>query len=291
MNIEQRVQLLEEELNIMKNDIKPVLLDIREQYLNMQNPFNDSIPMLNSKNDQADTNSSDNKDSNKNPSASALNNPIVVDSQQLNEKNVPSEQKQNSSEQTQNNPEQTQRNSEQKQNSSEQTQHISEEKHHNEERTTASYSSEIDSPGPEPDSYNIDTNTPREPNKRTSKNVTEPEKEQHQFYHFDTDHKADLIMIAGLTHWIEEATLTLGKDRVEALMEMACAMGRLSVELKDVIIKLARLSKDDDAIKRPITSKDYLALLTQLENLLGHAQPNDAALLSILSMMKETISG
>ena len=43
MNDEQRIRVLEEELKVLKNEIKSVLLDLREQYLNIQNPFNTSM--------------------------------------------------------------------------------------------------------------------------------------------------------------------------------------------------------------------------------------------------------
>src|SRR4030042_3071118 len=40
MKDEQRIQVLEDEVKILKNEVKAVLLDLREQYMNMQNPFN-----------------------------------------------------------------------------------------------------------------------------------------------------------------------------------------------------------------------------------------------------------
>jgi hypothetical protein len=243
LNIEQRVQVLEEELNIMKNDIKPILLDIREQYLNMQNPFNDSILKLEKKSDQHDTGKPDEE-----PVAPSTGSSPALDDSESNTKGT-----------------------------------LQEDKCCDDDETISSDFEENDLPGLGPDSSDLPH--------YSSRNSKEKGKKQHQSYQFDAEHKADVIMIAGLAQWIEEATYTLGKDRVEALMEMASAMGRLPVELKDVIIKLARLSKHEDAASYPITSKDYLALLTQLENLLGHSQPNEIALLSILSMMKETISG
>ena len=39
MNLDQRVKVLEDEVKVLKNEIKAVLLDIREHYLNYQNPF------------------------------------------------------------------------------------------------------------------------------------------------------------------------------------------------------------------------------------------------------------
>ena len=42
MDVNQRVKVLEDEVKVLKAELKAVLLDIREQYLNNQNPF--SIP-------------------------------------------------------------------------------------------------------------------------------------------------------------------------------------------------------------------------------------------------------
>jgi len=39
MNPEQRIKAVEDELKILKNEIKNVLLDIREHYLDLENPF------------------------------------------------------------------------------------------------------------------------------------------------------------------------------------------------------------------------------------------------------------
>jgi hypothetical protein len=291
LNIEQRIQVLEEELNIMKNDIKPILLDIREQYLNMQNPFNDSTLMLGNKSDQADPHKPENGGSAEKNVALAPNGAQTSNGNSTPDGNSVSDKSSITS-----------GSSESGSVPAPNAISVSNEIQLDEKSITApgkfdnaskvsSSSDENDLPGLQPDSFDFTPHQQKEPEKRISKNAQETEKRQHQAYQFDADHKADLIMIAGLAQWIEEATFTLGKDRVEALMEMASAMGRLPIELKDVIIKLARLSKHDDAAKYPITSKDYLALLTQLENLLGHSQPNEAALLSILSMMKETISG
>jgi len=42
MDVNQRLKVLEDETKVLKAEVKSVLLDIREQYLNNQNPFNNS---------------------------------------------------------------------------------------------------------------------------------------------------------------------------------------------------------------------------------------------------------
>ncbi len=73
MKDEQRITVLEDELKILKNEIKAVLLDLREQYLNIQNPFNQNmVPSagginqamhLEQKGEQQDTDDSEDEDS------------------------------------------------------------------------------------------------------------------------------------------------------------------------------------------------------------------------------------
>jgi hypothetical protein len=47
MDLNQRVKALEDEIKVLKTEVKVVLLDIREQYLNQQNPFSGKSPNLN----------------------------------------------------------------------------------------------------------------------------------------------------------------------------------------------------------------------------------------------------
>ncbi len=42
MDVNQRLKVLEDEVKVLKTELKAVLLDIREQYLNNQNPFTNS---------------------------------------------------------------------------------------------------------------------------------------------------------------------------------------------------------------------------------------------------------
>ena len=102
--------------------------------------------------------------------------------------------------------------------------------------------------------------------------------------------KVDLVVVAGLTHWIDQATAKLGKERTEILVEMSFAMGHLPEKLKDALIRMIRVSHHE--LKgQSITSSDYLSILAQLENLLADPKQQDKALLSILSMMKESQNG
>ena len=46
MEISETVKRLDDEVKVIKNEIQAVLLDIREAYLNPENPFNPEISAL-----------------------------------------------------------------------------------------------------------------------------------------------------------------------------------------------------------------------------------------------------
>lgn len=104
------------------------------------------------------------------------------------------------------------------------------------------------------------------------------------------DSNFDLVVIAGLTQWVDQATATLGKERAEALVEIAYTMRHFSTEVRDALIRLIRLSPHENGTTKMISAKDYLAVLAQLDNLLA-SEHHENTLLSILTMMKEAPDG
>jgi hypothetical protein len=256
MKDEQRIKALEEEIKVLKNEIKMVLLDLREQYLNVQNPFNYVAAA--------------------GPGSEHASNPVM---EKESIKPEPEEEK---------------------------TEDIVEaplstapsdikvgggQKH-------AEFSSLPPQPPPLPsDTPRLWQGTElrdeeeefdREPPRRDMASSQSRRRQEQDFYHGDT--KVDLVVIAGLTQWIDQATAKLGKERTEILIEMFFAMGRLPEKLKDTLIRMIRVSHHESQ-GQSITASDYLALLAQLENLLADSKQQDKALLSILSMMKDSKDG
>jgi len=43
MELQERVVKLEDEVKVLKNEVQTVLLDIRESYLNRENPFSPEV--------------------------------------------------------------------------------------------------------------------------------------------------------------------------------------------------------------------------------------------------------
>ncbi len=114
-----------------------------------------------------------------------------------------------------------------------------------------------------------------------------PKRQPHKSAH---DNNFDLVVIAGLTQWVDQATATLGKERAEALVEIAYTMRHFPTEVRDALIRLIRLSPSENGASKVVSAKDYLAVLAQLDNLLAN-EHHETTLLSILAMMKEAPDG
>jgi hypothetical protein len=105
------------------------------------------------------------------------------------------------------------------------------------------------------------------------------------------NHRINLITIAGLSRWVDESTEKIGKERTEVMVEACHMVGHMPAELKDLVIRLVRLSQADEPKKGKINTRDYLGVIAQLDNLLGYNSESESALLSILTNAKETNSG
>ena len=100
-----------------------------------------------------------------------------------------------------------------------------------------------------------------------------------------------LLTIAGLSKWVDESTEKIGKERTEVMVEACHMVGHLSPELKDLLVKLVRLAQADETKRGKITTRDYLGVIAQLDNLLGYGNESEAALLSILADSREPSYG
>jgi hypothetical protein len=98
----------------------------------------------------------------------------------------------------------------------------------------------------------------------------------------------NLITIAGLSKWVDESTEKIGKERTEVMVEASYLVGHVSLELKDLLLKLVHLAQIDEPKKGKITTRDYLGVIAQLDSLLGYGSESEAALLTILADNKES---
>jgi hypothetical protein len=289
MNTEQRLKVLEEEFKILKNEVKTILLDLREQYLNIQNPFNYNM------NAAANMSLGSNPEDFKDPDEGKVEKPKEEKKPEPENKKQPEPVKEPEPEIPEPEP-----------------QEITMEETPGFAGRPLLYSmddggglpgfgstdadlpgspgfggfDEMPGPGQNP-SMSADEDDDEDPiPKAVNDNKKSARGGKGKAFDFTAENgRFDLVVIAGLSQWIDQASAKLGKERAEALVEMACTMGRIPENLKDVLIKMARLSRYESN-GQTATATDYLALLAQLENLLGESEIQDKALLSILSMMK-----
>ena len=303
MNEEQRIKVLEEELKVLKNELKTVLLDLREQYLNIQNPFNHGMaanagspqPGINPdngngtdssiKDEPVNINLDDEENEDVNEDNDIEFNPPVTEIDIDNFAGGPSAD-----------------------DNSLDDDFASSGPQFAELETSAISGPDTDDdlpssrPESKTDSVPVSASF-NDDQEDDSDSFEEPETEiiklkpasskngKQKAISLPTGNpKFDLVVIAGLTQWVDQATAKLGKERTEALVEMSCTMGRTPEHLKEVLIKMARLSPHESN-GQPLKASDYLSILAQLENLLGESEIKDHALLSILSMMKESNDG
>lgn len=293
MNDEQRIRVLEEELKVLKNEIKSVLLDLREQYLNIQNPFNTSM----APNIAASVGPQPEKPAAKAP-VKQVEEVVEEEPEELVMTGAASDY------------------DEEGPAGAPLDFGISQEMpgFNSGSRDFGSapglpsddiFAGAGPGPGAAPSmgagpgpaagpalAENVDDEDDEEEDDmpqvavQPSKGAGKKKKEKEPVA-ASGKVKYDLMVVAGLTQWIDQSTARLGKERAEALVEMSYTMGRLPENLKDVLIKMVRITKNESN-GHNVTASDYLAILAQLENLLGKSEIQDNALLSLISMMKES---
>lgn len=314
MNEEQRIKLLEEELKILKNEVKTILLDIREQYLNIQNPFNMNMvantPPAGSNPDAKVKEPAPAEDmdvlqdefetpSSMNTEEMTFGKPFTsLSSSDLpgmgNEEDLPGagptagepELSVGAGPSKECGPVACAEKEEEPPQKSKTPRGRKKQEEEEEEEEELELDEETDSENDECDE--------EEPDEKPVLKMLSPrngkKKSANSSIFSAGNSRADLVIIAGLTQWVDQSTAKLGKDRTEALVEMSTAMGRIPEKMKDVLIRMIRISRYEASGQTPLAT-DYLAILAQLESLLGGSQVKDSALLSVLSMMKESGRG
>lgn len=91
----------------------------------------------------------------------------------------------------------------------------------------------------------------------------------------------DMIRIVGLANWAEESVKKLGYQKTEAILDVAEIMGLLSPEIKQIMTKL--INVDSDGKSQSFSVRVFLDSLVKITTLLGKDNKTEAALLSILS--------
>jgi hypothetical protein len=283
----QKITELENEIKVLKNEVKAILLDIREQYLNAENPFfsrpqeTGTGPVINISNTPGLI------EHEAHEPMSGVEEPIPDNIE------VPDEEKTETP-------------------AVEETIPASEDKNGGKESTLPSLTlepDEDDAPPKKDKRGKKDKSSPYSDTELSFENGGEellqeindygiqemlsseerpaPRQKNNRGY----NQRINLITIAGLSRWVDESTEKIGKERAEVMVEACHMVGHMSMELKDLVIRLVRLSQAEEPKKGKINTRDYLGVIAQLDSLLGYSNESEAALLSILTNSKETNSG
>ena len=284
-----KITELENEIKVLKNEVKAILLDIREQYLNTENPFF-SRP----------------QETGSGPTINISNTPGVIEHEAHEPLSDPLEPLANNDELL---PDEGKIETPV---AEENIAPVSEEKHSNKESTLPSLALEPD-----------EDDAPQKKDRRSKKEKGGSSSEFESSFQNGGgellqeindygiqdlmcneerpvlrpknsrgyNHRINLITIAGLSRWVDESTEKIGKERAEVMVEACHMVGHMSTELKDLVIRLVRLSQSEEPKKGKVNTRDYLGVIAQLDSLLGYSNESEAALLSILTNSKETNSG
>lgn len=258
MDIKDKVTQLEDEIKVLKNEVQAVLLDIRENYLNRENPFNPdaSVPVIHQ------------------VTAAVTGQESFAVPAQL-PRSVPGEDRKDGE------PKEEQPSTEMEpENSLEQSY----------ESELGGDDSELNNNEPELEN-NQKLAASEEIAHKEVKGVWRSEKEplaqlKARRNKNASGEKIDLTTIAGLTQWVGDSVKKLGRERTEAILDISEMVGHVPPDLKKILVRF--INRTPDESDGNPTTRDYIATLIQLESLLGmNSKSDELALLSILSQEVE----
>jgi hypothetical protein len=105
----------------------------------------------------------------------------------------------------------------------------------------------------------------------------------------EQEEKIEIATIAGLAKWVRISVRKIGREKVEGVLEIYEMAGHLSPNIKEILLKLIHLS-DEDGPGGKVSMNDCVTTLIQLDAILGQEQKGNTALLSMLFEEEETSS-
>jgi len=119
------------------------------------------------------------------------------------------------------------------------------------------------------------TSTEEIPRSPPTSPLSKPNVEEHR------NGTMELGTLAGMMQWASKAAGRIGRKKVEAIVEVYQLTGHLSPEQKEVLLKVLNLTEGEKP-EGPVSTRECIAVLVQLDALLGKGSTSEAALLSIL---------
>ena len=301
VELSDKVTELEDEVKILKNEIQAVLLDLRESYLNLENPVSRELPpypeqhIIVSTPQQPDAQksgshkhkSTDDEDSEDLLEDLGDDDPLAVKKSLNSLKSVKDKSPAGKQEQLYE-PE-----------SGNGHKSIQDLKPQSESQPDAApgKTAEIEAkPEPEPASkpesasgpeINVAEKATHEEVRRAWRPMTELE--------FDTrpggngDHSSgqiELATIINLADWVADVVERLGSERAQSILDISEMVGFVDTELKNVLTRFIHPTSGEKEGK--VMTRDYLLSLKKLDSILGRATKFEIALLSILCQGNES---
>jgi len=251
MEIEDKVNQLEDEIKVLKNEVQAVLLDIRESYLNRENPFNPEVSAI--------------------PIAPAM---VAITSQQL--KQPPMDTKEPAA----------QAPGVDQEDETPGTGDIDKDVVSAKKREKRPEEEHLGDEG-EPvgeEEFDDSERTAQEEVNRVSQSDAQRASRSGSGKNngsFKGNGKVDLITIAGLTQWVTDTVQRLGREKTETILDISEVVGMLTPELKNILAKFSGRASGE--YNGNATIRDYITSLVELERLLGmNIKSEEMALLSII---------
>jgi hypothetical protein len=254
-----KITKLENEIKVLKNEVQAVLLDLRESYLNMENPFNSS-------------------------SKPAATQSIVI-TERAPVKEIPAEKPSRENrnlEPFRAEKSQANGNKRLEDGDSEKQLFTKQSKREWFDSEESEYESEKENNTKNTSLMeHTQQNIGREKIERTANPGVQPEAAPQAGPRKYV--KLDLVTMAGLTGWVEQSAKKIGRERTEAVLEISETMGYVSPELKLILVKLIALAHSN-ATEIKGGTRDYMDSLIKLNSLLGNDNREETALL-LLSLV------
>lgn len=248
MELNDKVTQLEDEIKILKNEVQAVLLDLRESYLNLENPVSRELPpfpeqhIVVSAPQQSQPTGNERREAG--PENHTSNEPSFAD-EPTHTPELTTEQQPLPEAGLKSGP----------------------------ELTTES------EPVSGPDVVATDE-TAREEVTRAWRPVKEFEMSFESGGNGGHNGQIDLATISSLADWVADVVKRLGSERAQSILDISEMVGFLDPELKDVLTRFIYATPGEYEGK--VKTRDYLTSLKELDGILGKATKFEIALLSIL---------
>ena len=249
MEIDDRVNRLEDEIKVLKNEVQAVLLDIRESYLNRENPFNPEVSAI--------------------PVAPVIATVISPQPQQ-----PPVERKEPAARAPVVDQE------DERQETGEIDDDVvsakKREKHPAEEHL-----GDEGEPVGEEEFDDSEETAQEEVNRVSQYNAKPASRSGKNNGGLKGNGKVDLVTMAGLTQWVTDAVQRLGREKTETILDISEVVGLLTPEVRNILAKF--IGRASGEYNGDATIRDYITSLVELERLLGmNIKSEEMALLSII---------